>query len=78
LDVRIKGGRFDGFGDQDGVGINSVFGKRFIGRGREKVKKFRFIVEGVHDNKGITFIKYKDNDFIVVVKAMNSKNIFFR
>jgi hypothetical protein len=50
LDVRIKGGGFDGFGDHVGDGINGVLGQQFVRRGREEVKEFGIIVISVHNN----------------------------
>jgi hypothetical protein len=37
LDVRIKRGRFNGFGDYVGNVVNRVFGRRFISGGRKEI-----------------------------------------
>jgi len=44
LEVRIKGGRFDGFGDQVGNGANRDFSEGFVRGRRNKVKEFSFII----------------------------------
>jgi hypothetical protein len=56
LNSKVQGRIFDGFGDEVSNVINRVFSKRFISQGREKIKKLRFIVRGIHDNYSISFI----------------------
>jgi hypothetical protein len=55
LNSRVQGIIFDVFGDKVSNAINRVFSKSCIGGGRENIKKLRIIVEGIHDNRGITF-----------------------
>jgi hypothetical protein len=54
LDSRIKGGIFDGFGNQASDGVNRVFIKSFVSGGK-KLEQFRIIIIGIHNDSGITF-----------------------
>jgi len=54
---RIKGGIFDGFGNQASDGVNRVFIKSFVSGGK-KLEQFRIIIIGIHNDSGITFFFY--------------------
>jgi len=56
LNSRVQGRRSYGFGGKVGDVINRVFSERFIGGGRENIKKLKIIVRGIHDNCGVSFI----------------------
>jgi len=78
LDVKIHGRIFDGFGDQDGNGVNKVFSESFISRGRKNVNQFRIIIGGIHNNCSISFIIFEENDVRIIVKVINRMEKFFR
>jgi hypothetical protein len=77
LDVRVEGGGFNSFGDQACNGVNRFFGKRFVSEGREEVKKFGIIVDGVHDDSHIAFIIFEDDDVGISVEAADNKQFLF-
>jgi hypothetical protein len=77
LENRIKGGIFDGFGNQDIDGVNRVFIKSFVSGGK-KLEQFRIIIIGIHNDSGITFFFiFEDKDIRVIFKQTNGGDLFF-
>jgi hypothetical protein len=58
LSVGVQGRGFYGFGDEASNVVQRVFAERFVGGRRKEVKEFGFVVSSIHNNCGISFIRF--------------------